>query len=369
VAKRILYIVGEYPSATETFVQREIEGLRERGMTIDVCSLAGLGPAEFLDAPFRAPRQLYGLLYRHSRGLSSCTWRRRIGSVLKAMTIAHRHPRVDHLHAHFLGAPALTAYYLSCVLQIPYSLTAHAHDIYAETTPSMVLTNATFRTTCTESNVQFLAEKEPSAAFTLVRHGIDARCFAGVRTPAPGLCRLLAIGRHVEKKGFRYLVDACAFLQSCGFSFHCKIIGEGPLLEQCRHRALAIGLEGTIQFCRFVPHDELRKAYLNSDILVVPSVLAADGDRDGVPNVILEAMAACLPVVATNAGAISEVIDHRRTGIMLPQMDANAIANAVVELWSDSTLRDMLVATAFHRIRSEFDQEPWLSILRQSFDQ
>jgi methionyl-tRNA formyltransferase/glycosyltransferase involved in cell wall biosynthesis len=337
-------------------------------MSIEVCALGGLGAGDLLGAALRSPKQLYGLLRNCSHDFNSCTWRRRIGSALKAAAIARRYSRVDHLHAHFLGAPALTAYYLACLLQIPYSLSAHAHDIYAETTPSLVLTKASFRTTCTKSNVQFLAEKEPSAPFTLVRHGIDARYYAGVRTPAPGLCRLLAVGRHVEKKGFQYLVDACAFLQSRGFSFHCKIIGEGPLLDQCRHRALAIGVKDIIEFRRFLPHDELQRAYLDSDILVVPSILAADGDRDGVPNVILEAMATGLPVIATDAGAIGEAIEHRRTGLLLPQMDAAAIAKAVSELWSDPRLRESLIEAALQDVRLKWDAALGLDLLEEAFD-
>lgn len=367
MAKRILYIVGEYPSVTETFVQREIEGLRERGMSIEVCPLAGLGPAELLNAALCAPWQFCDLMFRHSHELDSCSWRRRIGSAVKALAIARRYPRVEHLHAHFLGAPALTAYYLSRVLHIPYSLTAHAHDIYVETTQSLVLKKACFRTTCTESNVRYLADREPTAPFVLVRHGIDAHYYDGERTSSVGKCHLLAVGRHVEKKGLRYLVEACAILQNRNFPFRCTIIGEGPEMKDCRQLALDSEVLSAVEFCPFVPHNALRAAYLTSDILVVPSTIQDGGDRDGLPNVILEAMASGLPVIATDAGSICEVLTDRQTGLVVPQRNPNALARAIVELWHDTNLRETLTTTSYASVQSKFDKDHWLDVLSYEF--
>ncbi len=365
MAKRILYIVGEYPSVTETFVQREIEGLRERGMSIEVCPLAGLVPGELLSAALRAPWQLCGLMLRHSRELDSCSWRRRIGSAVKALAIARIYPRVEHLHAHFLGAPALTAYYLSRVLHIPYSLTAHAHDIYVETTPSVVLKKARFRTTCTESNVRYMAEKEPTAPFVLVRHGIDAQYYDGERTSRAGKCHLLAVGRHVEKKGFRYLVEACSLLKSRGFSFHCRIIGDGPDVRKCRHQIESARLMEEVTLCPFMSHQELFCEYHAADILVVPSIVTHDGDRDGVPNVVLEAMASEVPVICSDAGSLCEAVQNDITGIVIAQRNAAALACAITKLWNDKELQTMFVQAARHQVLVKYGSEKWLSILQK----
>ncbi|MCX5770612.1 MAG: glycosyltransferase, partial [Candidatus Hydrogenedentes bacterium] len=179
----------------------------------------------------------------------------------------------------------------------------------------------------------------------------------------------LGVGRLVEKKVFVYLVDACELLRKRGVPFRCRIVGEGPGGAGLRQRIEALGLGDRVEIQRFCPHDRMAVHYAGSDVLVVPSIVAGDGDRDGVPNVILEAMAGGLPVVATGAGGIGEVVIDGLTGVLVGQRDVAAIAGAVLRLHEDVQLREQLAASARRFVAREFEPARWLDKLWQLFAQ
>jgi glycosyltransferase involved in cell wall biosynthesis len=279
-----------------------------------------------------------------------------------------RAKHAQHLHAHFLGIPALVAYCLSRELGIPYSLTAHAHDIYVDGCPECVIRNAVFRTTCTLSNQRYLSARYPDSPFELVRHGIDAAQYSGPRSSyRDGIFRILAIGRLVEKKGFEHLIDACALLRGGGVPFSCTLVGKGHLETSLREKIAQLGLEDTVSLVPFRPHAELRTYYLRSDVLVAPSVVATDGDRDGLPNVILEAMASGLPVIASDAGSIPEAVRDTQTGLLVPQGDARALANALMRVQHDHVFCANMSGRALELVRTEFSEEVWLRRLQCLF--
>jgi glycosyltransferase involved in cell wall biosynthesis len=170
----------------------------------------------------------------------------------------------------------------------------------------------------------------------------------------------LAVGRLVEKKGFEYLIDACALLREDGMPFSCTLVGEGYLKTSLRTRIAELALEDSVLLVPFRPHAELRTYYLRSDVLVAPSVVATDGDRDGLPNVILEAMASGLPVIASDAGSISEAVRDTQTGLLVPQGDARALANALVRVQRDHGLSADMSGRAQEFVRAEFSEEVWL---------
>lgn len=361
----VAYILGKYPSKTETFIEQEIRGLREGGMEIQVVALNRVGARECAAAVVRpwAALSAAGSLQR-----DGCGARRVAGAVLRAAAIAPT-LRAAHIHAHFLGLPATVAYCISQMTGIPYSITAHARDIFVETTPEVVVAGAKFRTVCTRTGLRFLHARYPERGFELVRHGVAVTEPVARRSGEDGVVRLLAVGRLVEKKGLDHLVDACGWLHSQGVRFQCRIVGEGPGEADLREKIRTLRLEGRVGIEPFCPHDAMAQHYANSDVLVVPSVVSSNGDRDGVPNVMLEAMACGLPVVATDAGGISEVLIDGLTGVRVPQRDAAAIAGAVLRLRSDTQLRQRLVEGAARYVSSEFDPARWLDKLRRLFEQ
>ncbi len=363
-AHQILYVVGTYPSPTETFIDREIQGLRHMGLDVRVLPLdqtpcfRGLAQA-LLHLPRNA-----ALLRSLRADPCPLPHRRCLGATLRAATSARACKDVSHIHAHFLGLPATVAFCLSRMIGIPYSLTAHARDIYAEHTPQVVIRDAAFRTTCTQTNADFLKERYPDAPFELIRHGLDPVPYADAhptRTAAP--CRLLTVGRLVDKKGLPFLLRACAILRDDGFPFTCTIIGEGPLHEALSSEIAALGLSDRISLLPFLPHEEVIEHYHAADLLVVPSITAKDGDRDGVPNVILEAMASGLPAVAADAGSIPEAVTEGTTGILVPPKDPTALANAIFSLWHDPARRTQLATQATDFVRTEFAPDKWLARL------
>ena len=368
MARRVLYIVGGYPVRTETFVEREIQALRTMGLAIEVSSLDSTRVLQGLLQVFRRPRTTLSLGATVRSDPFPSSLRRTTSAILRSNCLTGPVLGMDHVHAHFLGLPATVAFCLSRLTGMTYSLTAHAHDIYAEETPEVVLREAVFRTTCTETNRRFLAEKHPDVPFELIRHGLDPAPYEGrPEARKPGPCRILSVTRLVEKKGLEYLVEACRLLSERDLEFECRIVGEGPREADLRNLIDRCGLVHRVQVCGSLPHEAVIQEYHKADVLVAPSVVAGNGDRDGVPNVILEAMAAGRPVIASDAGSIVEVVRDGETGLLVPQRDPAAIAECVSRLWKEPDLKNALVRRARQFVQTEYEPERWASILYDRF--
>jgi glycosyltransferase involved in cell wall biosynthesis len=191
-----------------------------------------------------------------------------------------------------------------------------------------------------------------------VYHGLDTDYFA----PAPrertgdSVPQILAVGRFVEKKGFRYLVEACALLKARGERFRCLMIGEnGDQSESIKSRISELGLDGVVRMQGAVTHEELRRIYRESDIFALPCLVAADGDRDGIPNVLAEAMASGLAVVTTAVSGIPELVRDRIDGLIVPERDPQALAAALRQLMQDRALSRRLGKGGRERVCRVFD--------------
>jgi glycosyltransferase involved in cell wall biosynthesis len=369
MTKKILYVVGTYPSPTETFIEREITGLRELGLAITVWPifpggessagrplLSGASPSLT-----KAKRQVL-----RSTGLGELSISLK-GRLHAKKLLAHI-KGIDHIHAHFLGLPATVAYHVWRQTGIPYSLTGHARDIYVEQTPTEVIRNAAFRTTCTQHNVDYLNEKYPDSPFILVRHGIDVSQYSFRReqsTTPP--CRLLAIGRLVEKKGFIYLIRACSVLKDWQFPFHLTLIGDGPLRSVVETEISHLEPGMAIMRSSLLPHSEIIQSLHLADLLVVPSVLAQDGDLEGIPNVILEGMAVGVPVIATPAGSIREAVKNGITGVTVEEKNPYKLAMMIQHLWIATEKRSHLARQARHHCTLQSDQFAWLQEMYRLF--
>jgi glycosyltransferase involved in cell wall biosynthesis len=257
------------------------------------------------------------------------------------------------IHAHFLTAAGETALYLSKFTGIPFGATAYAMDIFVDDSGLRgKLRHASYVNGTTRYNEAFMARLVPDnpAKIITLYYGIPT----SPQLPAPQpheRFAFIAVGRLVEKKGFRYLIEACAALRQMGLDFHCEVIGKGPLEEELQAQIAKLDLEGHVTLTGFVAPNDMQAKYLGGDVLVAPCVVAANGDVDGLPNVCLEAMDCGLPVISTTISGIPEGVEQGLNGWLIPPNDTAALARAMREAMSHPDLPAMRRAS--HRIVSE----------------
>ncbi len=299
-------------------------------------------------------------------------------------------PEVRHLHAHFAHGTTTIAWHAARIAGLPFSFTGHARDIYAEhLNPKgwlrRKLLAARFVVTCTEANVRHLERIAPEARIHLVYHGLNAdfaRLVAGgdevgaPRRVAGGdesprrdgePLRVLAVGRMVAKKGFDQLVEACAILERRGIPFEAAIVGqEDKDSARVRERIARHGLEGRVRLPGPMGQAELLHEYRRAGALCMPSRLLPD-DRDGIPNVLVEAMAAGTPVVASAVSGIPELVAHDVNGVLVEPEQPAAIADALARLHGDPALAARLAREGRATVATRFDGERLASGLARLF--
>ncbi len=265
---------------------------------------------------------------------------------------------VNHIHAHFADRAAIAALVASRILKIPYSLTAHANDIYVS--PVMLsekIKNAKFTTTCTAYNRDYL-ERKIGQRVELIYHGIEINDkHPGSRKPKNESCAplILSVGQLNEKKGFSYLLEACGILKSQGRNIRCEIIGEGPGRKDLLRLIDNLAIDKTVSLCGALSNDEVMARYAQADIFVLPCVVASDNGRDGIPNVIIEAMANRLPVISTRLSGIPEVVEHNVNGLLVPPNDSAALAAAIAKLLDQYKLCVRLGLQGRLKVEQNFD--------------
>jgi glycosyltransferase involved in cell wall biosynthesis len=386
---RLTYLIGRYPVLTETFIDREILQLIERGVDLKLVSIrqpdAELSPRQrelrqrvtylmpvsvvklavaHVTALVGRPRTYLGtlawLLTRpHPKGTRPRTALHFATGVYAAWVLRRR--RGVHIHAHFADRAATVALVASRFLDTTYSVTAHAREIYVA--PVLLrerLGHAAFTATCTEYNRRHLATVVDAAtAGSILRlyHGLDLSTFTGSDGAAPGMDPplLLSVAQLWERKGLEDLVRACRVLADRGIAASCRIVGEGPLRGRLEALIAELGLGDRVVLTGALRHPEVVALLAQARAFVLPCVVAPDGDRDGIPNVILEAMASGLPVISTPVSGIPEVVRDGETGFLVPEHDPTAVADAAARLLADADLASRLGAAGRAFVREEFD--------------
>lgn len=390
---RIAVILKGYPRLSETFIAQEILGLERRGLELVIVSLRHptdpdthpihdeiqapvLYLPEYLeDDRSRVRRAWEAVRKRPGYPAAWADFRtdlardrtdNRIRRFGQAMVAAAELPvDVGLLYVHFLHTPASVARYAARIAGLPWACSAHAKDIW--TTPKWEiaekLADCDWLTTCTRSGAGFLTNLAPSPEkVSLLYHGLDlARFPANPQSPSlrdgrePGdPVRLLSVGRAVAKKGFDDLLAALALLPK-GLHWHWTHIGGGALLAALQARADALGLTDRITWTGALNQSAVLSAYRDADLFVLPSKIAEDGDRDGLPNVLMEAQSQTLACLSTRVSAIPELIVDGETGRLCPPDAPEALAAAMQDLITHPDVRARLAVVGARRVRTDFD--------------
>ncbi|MGE0642809.1 MAG: glycosyltransferase [Nitrospira sp.] len=382
------YLVKIFPKISETFVLQEILDLEASGLDLSIFTLEpqtdGIthGLAGQVQAPITALSRSFmtirrNALWAHVR-LLTVSPRRYLATIRFWLSTSERpswskfvqagslaaallKKRIAHLHVHFANAPTTVAELTHRFTGIPYSMSCHAKDIYLARPDTLrrKMRHAKFVVTCTEDNRQYLQDiSDSSTPIHRLYHGLNVdrfdRLLPNSRVTKATIPTIVSVGRFRDKKGFPTLIRACHLLALRGHRFHCCIVGSGPLHADLDALICELNLEGLVTLAGQQRLEEVVKLYQGAHIFALPCQVSQDGDRDGIPNVLMEAMACELPVVTTGVSGIPELIQHDHNGLLVPQRDPQALALALAHLLDNPAICERLGKTGRKTIALNF---------------
>jgi glycosyltransferase involved in cell wall biosynthesis len=394
---RIAYLVKTFPRLSETFILNEILGVEELGLELEIFSLRKLPPeaepvhpdVARVKAPVRYipslvrplwPPGLALLLFSHVALLFAAPQRYfaavrshfgsgndpRLKDFLQAGYLARALSRGKFtcLHAHFANVPTTVAEIVKHLTGIRYSFTGHAKDVYLTPPAELVrkIKKAECVLTCTAVNQRYLARLAgESTPVRLAYHGVDVSRFRVPRSDFPtqnnGIPLILSVARLCEKKGLEFLIEACRMLVDRGVAFECRIVGYGPLEDKLRKMIVSLALLDRVALQGKMTQDQLAELYPRADLFVLPCQVLENGDRDGIPNVLFEAMVCGVPVVSTDVAGVCELIEHQKNGFLVEQRNAHALADAMELLIGSPDLRNNLARNGRQTVLDSFTRE------------
>lgn len=381
------YVLRKFPVLSETFILGEILALEAEGVPVHIFALERPNDPRFHeDLPklkasityvpdvldvrallrhnlrvARSRSSSYSRAFRYALATARPTllWR-----LLQAGYIASEARRLGlhHLHAHFANRPTTVALLASRIVGIPYSFTAHAVDIFKRTVDARALArkmeSARFVVAISEFNKTYLERlgRGSNGRIVQIYNGIDLDRFSPNGGPPAEPFTILSVARLVEKKGLDVLIEACSRLRARGLSFQCWIVGKGRLRPALSALITRLNLEDVVDLLG--PHTQLEvlERYHAAHLYVLPCVVGPDGNRDGLPVSLIEALSCGLPVVTTPMTGIPEAVRHLHNGLLVPDGDADALADALEALVRDRQLYDQLRANARPSIAATFDR-------------
>ena len=393
MSKRIAYIVSRFPHLPETFILREMIQLEKLGWQIDLYPLIiqkqdvvheearpWLGRAHtvpwlsavLLVANLRRfvnrPGQYLSLLGRVVReNLGSLKFLVRALLLFpRAVWMAERIQAqgIGHVHAHYATHPALVAWLINQLTGITYSVTVHAHDIFAEK-PMLAtkLHDSVFISAISEFNRKYLADllgPWVNEKTRIVRCGIDPAYYhrpekKNGNTGRPGALEIISVGSLQPYKGHIYLVRACARLKERGIPFDCRIIGGGDLHPMLERAIQENGLEGLVHLVGPRTQEEVSRLLTTANCYVQPSVITSTGKMEGIPVALMEAMMSCIPVVATSISGVPELVRPGETGWLVPPEDVQALADILEEIYHNPAEAEQRAEQGYRWVLEEFE--------------
>lgn len=378
---RIAYLVKMYPRFSETFIVNEILAHEAAGVDIQIVSLRSPVDGRYHEDHARVRADvtyvpsgelkatgLWQLLHTTAARFPNA-WRLLaeepaldMADMCQAMWLAPvlADRGVDVVHAHFGSVAATVARLVHRLTGIPYLFTAHAKDIYHDTVDAAdlraKLADAAAIVTVSDYNLAYLRSAFGRDAERVVRiyNGLPLQRFT-YTAPVDRPRHIVAVGRLVEKKGFDVLVDACRILCERGVPFTCDIIGSGPEEAALRRQIAGAHLGDVVRLVGPRPQGDVIAAVQQAAVFAAPCIVGKDGNRDGLPTVLIEAMALGTPCISTDVTGIPELVQNGVTGVIVAQNDAPALADALERLLADDALRVRLARGARDRIERQFD--------------
>lgn len=408
---RIAYLLRSYPRLSQTFILHEILALEQIGVPLHLFAMTNphepivqaqvaevQAPIAYLDTsqtrhwlwhlldhlllflqmPWRYARTRW-YVWRHAECDEGYTTASRYACFQQAVDLAQRLRQqpvgqpIEHLHAHFAHDPTLIAQLTHFLTGLPFSFTAHARDLY-QIPPAALLERieaARLVVTCCGANLDYLKSVAPPrlwSKFHLIHHGVNLTLFQPAPPPRSSPPLILAVGRLVAKKGFADLIHAYALLKQAGYPFRCLIYGEGPLHNELVNQITQLGLGPEVKLAGACTQQALVAIMQQATIFALTPYITDDGDRDGVPNVLVEAMACGLPVVSTTIGGIPELVTHEVNGLLAAPHAVETIAAHLALLLVDDALRERLGSAAHATITHFFNLQSAAQRLATLFD-
>ena len=407
MSPKLAIVLKGYPRLSETFIAQEIRALEVRGVELCIFSLRHPhdpashpihdeieAPVYYLpeyvhDDPGRVLAAATRLCWRPGfwRALASFLvdlrhepTRNRMRRFAQALVLAREMPAsVEHYYAHFMHTPSSVCHYASIINGQSWSISAHAKDIWTIDARELrkKLAACDWIVTCTAANAEYLSGLGDDAhKVELLYHGLDFSRFDRVEAPASTRdgsdgddpVRLVSVGRAVDKKGYEVLLEALSGLpQALNWRF--VHIGGGELLEALQLQARELGLEQRIEWLGALPQTEVLARYRDADLFVLPSKISDDGDRDGLPNVLMEAQSQALACLSTSISGIPELIVHAESGWLVEQKNSRELGDALARLIADPQLRKRLGEAGYNRVRQEFSMQKGIDKLMRRLQQ
>lgn len=392
-------VLKGYPRISETFISNEIRLLEEMGFHIHIYSMRApresfshesikaikaqvtyLPSSMILGLPafiwynlrlfFNNPKRYMAccklMKTRFALAPKKHTWLKHLfqGGYIVQKSVIDDGVDLAHLHGHFAHTPTTVAMCAAHLAGIPFSFTAHAKDIYTQDPRRIAdkVALAEFVVTCTKYNKQHLTETVANGKpIHCVYHGIGLEQFSGNgrSTEAKPSYNILTVARFVPKKGLDTIFHALAKLRAEGVDFHYTLVGTGKAKENRKVNALLeeLGLTDVTTLTGTVTHDEVIALLNRADCFTLGCREAEDGDRDGIPNVVAEAMAIGVPVVSTDVSGVPELIDHEETGLLCASNDSEALAGILRRMLEDQELRARVIPAARAKVHEVFDNK------------